>query len=271
MHAPAGKEIRGMVTITSDPPNSTRSPLTPGGTRDLLARAFPFGALDEPALADLDRHARWRSYDRGAHIGERAGGEDIFLVAAGRIHLVRYAPGGHSVLLKVCKAGSAFMFLGRDEDGAPRSCATVSEKETVVCRLGWRRVRAILDERPALAMAAFDLLLDHYRESLDRIEDLALYPLQGRMLRLLPRLARADPDHHVAWTHQELAEVLGASREEVGKMLRGFANKGLLMVTDHVRGFTVGLAAMEAYALRHADKSAAARSRPKRGAPGRGS
>ena len=76
--------------------------------------------------------------------------------------------------------------------------------------------RAFLESKPSLMLAMIESLVGRVRTLTSNLKDMALLDVYGRVVRVLERVTGTDQ----RVTHQELANMVGASREMVSRIMR---------------------------------------------------
>ncbi|SEF48091.1 Crp/Fnr family transcriptional regulator [Thauera chlorobenzoica] len=205
----------------------------PRPTRD-TTHAPPLARLDEgyPVLAALSpsgrrcllEAARWMRVPGGTCLfDEHQACAGFPFVVDGSIRVVKSAPNGRELPLYRVGAGetcilSTSCLLGR-EDYRARG---VTESDTVLMLLPQAVFEDLLGERPFREFV-FHLFAERIAELMQLIEEVAFRRLDQRLAAQL--LGKGRTLH---LTHQQLADELGSVREIVSRLLKGFADQGLV-------------------------------------------
>ncbi|MGD9935157.1 MAG: Crp/Fnr family transcriptional regulator, partial [Dehalococcoidia bacterium] len=154
-------------------------------------------------------------------------GEAHFVLKAGRVRLYRIAPDGRKLVLQTVGPGTAFgemAFLGQTMTGSFAEAVD----ECTICIMSRVDIEQIMLEHPPVAVRLVRLMSGRLRDAEDRLEQMAFSPVSSRLARLLLEL---EHDHDVeGYSHQDLAELLGISRETVSRAMVEFKNRGWLQV-----------------------------------------
>lgn len=152
--------------------------------------------------------------------GDRS--DALYIILSGRVKVYASEAGGKEVLLTIMGAGEFFGELALIDE-APRS-ASVSTLEAcslgVVARSGFLRCIA---EHPELALKLIRALSRRFRALTEQFKNLALLDVYGRVARLLESLSVDRNGQRVVeqrLTHQDIANMVGASREMVSRIMR---------------------------------------------------
>ena len=182
------------------------------------------------------RRARWpRSrLERGDvlfHEGDQ--GDRLYVIGEGKVKLGRTRSDGRENLLAILGPGEMFGELSLFDPG-PRSATATAVTETQLVALGHEDLQRLLDGRPERRHGLLAPLARRLRRTNDVLADLVFSDVPGRVAKALLDLAdrfgrTADDGVLVAHdlTQEELAQLVGASRETVNKALADFASPRL--------------------------------------------
>lgn len=200
---------------------------------DVLSRAPMFAALDPEAAAALQASMEPLSLGKGQilfHEGER--GDRLYVITDGKMKLGHTSTDGRESLLAVLGPAELLGELSLFDPG-PRTATATALTETSLMGLGHAALRPWLTGRPEVAEALLQALAQRLRRTNDQMADLVFSDVPGRVAKTLldlgEKFGRPLPDGvHVThdMTQEELAQLVGASRETVNKALADFAARG---------------------------------------------
>jgi CRP/FNR family transcriptional regulator, cyclic AMP receptor protein len=205
---------------------------------DVLSRAPLFEALD----SDEARALRSRMTDVALGRGERlfAEGDDgdrLYVVLDGKIKLTRAAPDGRENLLSVIGPGEMFGELSLF-DPRPRTASASAITDAHLAALAHDKLLVWLTGRPEVALHLLRALAQRLRRANDVMADLVFTDVPGRVAKQLLDLAgrfgeeQSDGLHvNHDLTQEELAQLVGASRETVNKALADFVTRGWIQLS----------------------------------------
>jgi CRP/FNR family cyclic AMP-dependent transcriptional regulator len=211
---------------------------------DVLMSAPLFAALDEDAASALRSSMTEVAFDKGDVIfAEGDDGDRLYVVLDGKVKLGVTSTDGRENLLSVQGPGEMFGELSLFDPGPRTSTATALTDCTLV-GLGHADLTAWLTGRPALAQSLLQALAQRLRRTNEAMADLVFADVPGRVAKALLDLgerfgSQSDEGIHVTHdlTQEELAQLVGASRETVNKALADFASRGWLALEP--RGVTI--------------------------------
>lgn len=166
------------------------------------------------------------------HEGEP--GDSLYIVLAGKIKLGRRTPDGRENLVAVMGPSDQFGELSLFDPG-PRTATASALTDVRVARLPKPALRPWLAERPDIAERLLRVIARRLRRTNNIVADLIFTDVPGRvakaLLGLSAQFGQAEGDN-IRVTHdltqEELAQLVGASRETVNKALADFAHRGWL-------------------------------------------
>jgi len=204
-------------------------------TDDVLRQAPLFSGLDDEAASALESSMSSSSLRRGEILfSEGDDGNQLYVVTEGKIKLGRTSQDGRENLLAILGPGQMFGELSFFDPG-PRSATATAVTDVELKSLGHEALSPVLNAHPDVAHALLNQLAGRLRRTNEVVGDLVFSDVPGRVAKALLDLAsrfgrRADDGIHVNHdlTQEELAQLVGASRETVNKALADFASRGWL-------------------------------------------
>lgn len=204
-------------------------------TNDVLRQAPLFKGLDEEASNALESSMTEVSLRRGEILFEEGdGGDRLYVVMSGKIKLGRTSADGRENLLAILGPGQMFGELSFFDPG-PRSATATAVTDAKLLSLGHSSLSPVLAEHPNVAYAMLNQLAGRLRRTNEVVGDMVFSDVPGRVSKALLDLAdrfgrEGDDGIHVNHdlTQEELAQLVGASRETVNKALADFASRGWL-------------------------------------------
>ncbi|KQX73927.1 MULTISPECIES: Crp/Fnr family transcriptional regulator [Aeromicrobium] len=204
-------------------------------TDDVLRQAPLFSGLDDEVASALEASMSSSSLRRGEILfSEGDDGNQLYVVTEGKIKLGRTSPDGRENLLAILGPGQMFGELSFFDPG-PRSATATAVTDVELKSLGHEALSPVLNAHPDVAHALLNQLAGRLRRTNEVVGDLVFSDVPGRVAKALLDLAsrfgrRADDGIHVNHdlTQEELAQLVGASRETVNKALADFASRGWL-------------------------------------------
>ena len=202
---------------------------------DVVRQAPLFAALsDEDAQALLQRMSRARIERGDVLFEEGEPGDRLYVITSGKVKLGRRSPDGRENLLAVLGPGEMFGELSLFDPG-PRTATATAVAETQLIGLGNEQLSQLLGAHPRIAGTLLAALARRLRRTNENLADLVFTDVPGRvakaLLELSQRFGRPVEDGVMVahdLTQEELAQLVGASRETVNKALADFAGRGWL-------------------------------------------
>ncbi|HWG65479.1 MAG TPA: Crp/Fnr family transcriptional regulator [Streptosporangiaceae bacterium] len=205
---------------------------------DVLSRAPLFEALDDEGARDLRSRVADVELTRGERLfDEGDAGDRLYVILDGKMKLTRSAPDGRENLLSVLGPGEMFGELSLF-DPRPRTSSAVAVTDARLAALAHDDLRIWLTGRPDISLHLLQALAQRLRRTNDVMADLVFTDVPGRVAKALLDLADRFGEQtgeglqvHHDLTQEELAQLVGASRETVNKALADFAARGWLTLS----------------------------------------
>jgi CRP/FNR family cyclic AMP-dependent transcriptional regulator len=199
---------------------------------DLLAATEFFANVDAAALAELAKRGAVRSLTRGDVLFEEgAVPTELFVVVSGRIAIASRSIDGRESVFALMEAGDLFGELGF-LDGRPRSAEARALEPSEVLSIDYEPVRAIFESDPGLLWGVVRMLAGRLRTMDEALADSVFLDVTGRTAKRILELAGPSEEFLLPVTQEELAGMVGASRERVNKAIASFIRLGWLEQRD---------------------------------------
>lgn len=203
----------------------------------LLEQAPLFSVLHPMDLQNLAEKFHPLRFRRGEVIfreGEPA--ERLFLIEEGTVKLSIISSAGQELLIGLLGRGQIFGELAVLDRG-PRAMNAKAMKDSAVFSLDSEMFWTILENRPALARRLLELMARRLRRADQATQDLVFFDAPTRMARRLLELGEEhgepieDTDSiriTVRVTQEEMAQLIGVTRESANRLIASFAGRGWL-------------------------------------------
>ncbi|SHE44316.1 Crp-like helix-turn-helix domain-containing protein [Ferrithrix thermotolerans DSM 19514] len=200
----------------------------------MLLRHTPLFRLLEPNGLDLIvRSTRRTTLLRGQTLFEEGDpARELFVVAAGRIGIVKLAGQSKESIVALMEQGDLFGEMGLfDRQG--RSATARALDRTELIKVPYTAVRAVIEQRPQILWSLLELIALRLRNTDDALADAMFLDVSGRTAKRLLELSQGKEEFRLTLTQEELASLVGASRERVNKALSALVKMKLLSAKDH--------------------------------------
>ena len=213
---------------------------------EVLARSGIFQGVDPEAAEALAKEMETIEARKGEIVfNEGEPGDSLYIVLSGKLKVGRRAADGRQNLIAVMGPSDMVGELSLFDPG-PRTATATAVVDTRLARLRKQALRPWLTNRPEIAEQLLRVLARRLRRTNDALADLIFTDVPGRvaknLLQMAGRFGTRDGGvlrvtHDL--TQEELAQLVGASRETVNKALADFASRGWLRLDgksrDHPR------------------------------------
>jgi CRP/FNR family cyclic AMP-dependent transcriptional regulator len=201
---------------------------------DAVVRTAPlFSALDDASAAKLLASMSPVKVSRGSTLfKEGDAGDRLFVVVEGKLKLGTSSVDGRENLLSILGPGEMFGELSLFDPG-PRTATATAVTDSRLLSLANDQVIGWVTEYPQVSIQMLGRLAQRLRRTNEGLSDLVFSDVPGRVAKALIDLGsrfgvEKDDGLHVNHdlTQEELAQLVGASRETVNKALADFAGRG---------------------------------------------
>ncbi|MBW3084925.1 CRP-like cAMP-activated global transcriptional regulator [Austwickia sp. TVS 96-490-7B] len=201
----------------------------------MVRHAPLFAALDDADVDALRSTLTCSLLQRGEVLfreGQR--GDRLYVIISGKVKLGRCSTDGRENLMAILGPGEMFGELSLFDPG-PRTATATAVADTELIGMSNEQLHEFLKDRPAVALSMLASLARRLRRTNDSVADLVFTDVPGRVAKALLDLSSrfgVECGEGVMVAHdltqEELAQLVGASRETVNKALADFASRGWL-------------------------------------------
>ncbi len=200
---------------------------------EVVRRAALFTALDDASAATLRESMSAVKVAKGQILfKEGDAGDRLFVVVEGKLKLGTSSGDGRENLLSILGPGDMFGELSLFDPG-PRTATATAVVDSRLLALANDQVIGWVTAHPQVSLQLLGRLAQRLRKANDVLSDLVFADVPGRVAKAIIELGerfgnKKDDGLHVnhELTQEELAQLVGASRETVNKALADFASRG---------------------------------------------
>ncbi len=196
-------------------------------------RTIPlFRQVSEPDLEAIASHLIERRHPKNALIVEEGlPGDYMYIVREGRVKVIKGSEEGREKIMDFLGPGDFFGEMSL-LDRAPRSASVKSTEPVSVLALSRAAFLDLLSRSPSLALAVIQVLTQRLREADEQASSMSFQKVTERARSLFKRIARSDcsggPPLTPPLTHQQIADMIGTSRETVTRAVKRLKHDGWL-------------------------------------------
>jgi CRP/FNR family transcriptional regulator, cyclic AMP receptor protein len=205
-----------------------------------LKQVSLFANLADEDLHELMAAAKRRAFRSGEVIFHRDDpGQVLYMIKEGKVKICIISPDGQEISLAVFGKGECFGEFAL-LDGLPRSADAIALEKVECYTLQRSDFHNAIMKNPKIAIQVLEALTKRLRNTDNMVEDLIFLDVYGRVAKKLLELADAHGIKtddgvriDVRLTQQELASMVGASRESVNKVMGYFTEKDFISTDKH--------------------------------------
>jgi CRP/FNR family transcriptional regulator, cyclic AMP receptor protein len=201
----------------------------------ILRKNHIFGVLNDDEIGSVIALAHVRKYESQECIFSKGDlGSSLFIILQGRVAVTTESQDAKRILLNILDAGAVFGEIAL-LDGRERTATVVAQEPCELLRLDRKDFMPFLAQKPDICIRLMGVLCERLRWTSAIIEDTVFLNLPRRLakriLNLLDTYGRTVNDGmriNTAISQENLANMLGVSREIVNKTLKNFQAHGII-------------------------------------------
>jgi CRP-like cAMP-binding protein len=160
--------------------------------------------------------------------------DHLYLVAMGKVKLMRHATSGREVLLDILRGGEYFGNLSL-LSGQGYSETAIAQTDCCILQISAPNFEKILNRHPDVTMKVLKAVGQRLEESREIVKQLSLYTVEQRIASALVRLAEKLGEQkqqgvliQLPFSRQDLAAMTGTTVETVSRVMSRFSGEGLI-------------------------------------------
>lgn len=192
-----------------------------------------FSALGAEDLEAIANQAVTKTFPKGNIVineGDRT--DSLYVILSGKVKVFLTDENHKEVIVDIQRSGDYFGELAL-LDEAPRSASVMTMEPCTFLVVSKSAFDRYLTHNPQVALNVMKGLAERLRATTENVRSLALLDVYGRIARTLLQLAHREGEENVIdekLTHQDLANMVGASREMVSRIMADLAKGGYIKV-----------------------------------------
>jgi CRP/FNR family cyclic AMP-dependent transcriptional regulator len=217
----------------ADPPEQPDRVIDDWRSREVLVRAGIFQGVEPSAVSAFTDQLRPIEFPRGHTVFvEGEPGDRLYIIVSGKVKIGRRSPDGRENLLTIMGPSDMFGELSIFDPG-PRTSSGTTITDVRAVSMDRDALKSWIADRPEIAAQLLRVLTRRLRRTNNNLADLIFTDVPGRVAKQLLELAKrfgTQEGDLLRVTHdltqEEIAQLVGASRETVNKALADFARRG---------------------------------------------
>lgn len=202
--------------------------------RPIGLKAVPFfSQLSDHELELVRSVASERTYPKNAVVlTEGEMGDSLYVIQSGKVKVVIGDEEGREIILKILGPGDFFGEMSMI-DKQPRSASVTTNEPSTFLVLTHSGFEHVIERAPRIANVVMRILAQRVREADRKIGTLALMDVYGRVASTLLELAVYNNGKLMVGeklSQQDLANMVGASREMVNRILKDLSDRGFISI-----------------------------------------
>ncbi|WP_102349507.1 Crp/Fnr family transcriptional regulator [Bacillus sp. Marseille-P3661] len=198
-----------------------------------------FEGLTEEDVKQLSKWCVERKFKRRSIIFlEGDVGDELYIIKKGSVEICHYYEDKKNILT-ILHEGNYFGEMALLQKGSSRSATAEAIETTSLYALRREDFARLLESNPKLMLNLLENTMDRLRQANELIHDLTFLNVRLRLNKLLVRLIDQFGSHHpkgmlinFKLTHQQIAELIGAARVTVTKLMLELQDEGIIEILN---------------------------------------
>ena len=199
----------------------------------MLKEIGTFSCLDDKTVRYFEKVAVRKRFPKNTVLFSKGDKSDsLYIVCRGKVKAIIHDELGKEVVLSIIGPGEYFGEMAAI-DGAPRSATIVTKEPTEILLIDRDDFGKMLSSNPAMMFDLLKVLLERFRRADEKIESLVFTSVYHRVATLLMQSAEPRGQKWVIeekLTHQEIADMVGSSRETVSRSIKELLDAGHISI-----------------------------------------
>jgi CRP/FNR family transcriptional regulator, cyclic AMP receptor protein len=165
----------------------------------------------------------------------------VYMLKSGRVRISRLSETGKHFTLVILEPGDIFGENALFADEPRRNFAEALD-DAQICAIDKREFEKVIMNNASVSMKIAQIVEHRLTEAQEQIEHLVFYDVQTRLARLLLKLADIHGERTergvqigIKLTHEDIASLIGSTRETTSKILNEFKSNGWIdVVKRHI-------------------------------------
>lgn len=202
----------------------------------MLEKINLFSQIPSECLTQLEQVSTLRKYPKNTILfmeGDDNG--QLFIIQSGQVCVYTDDNEGRQLVLGYLGPGEYFGELSLI-DSKPRSASVSAVEDCTMLCISRENFRGFMRDHSQLYEPMLIALVSRIRSLTENVKDMALLDVYGRVAHTLERLCGDDVEKSPKLTHQDIANMVGASREMVSRVMKELVVGGYIEVQQkHIR------------------------------------
>lgn len=201
-----------------------------------------------PSLEHLLKFSHRKSYTaKQIIIHEGDVSNSLYYIIEGSVSVLAESESGEEIILGQLNNGDFFgeagLFEFTTEDEGKRTARVIARADSVIAEISYAQFKQIVSEDPAVMFLLTGQIFNRLKKTSQKVRDLIFLDVKGRIAHCLLELsgepdAMTHPDGmQIKTTRQDIAKMVGCSREMAGRVLKELEDDAL--ITAHGKTIVV--------------------------------
>lgn len=200
---------------------------------ELLKRVEYFAGCTSEEYNWLKEFLTQESAEKGSiFLMESEWSDYLYFLISGVVKVYKTSSDGKEQILHLVHEGESINDVSTF-DGGPNAASMLAMTPVILYRMKKSDMKAILRNHPRVVMNVLKVLASRVRRDSTLVGDLSFTQVTGRLAKVLLKLSSEDTDYSPRLTQQDMAAMIGTTREVVNRSLRVMEEKGAIRLERH--------------------------------------
>lgn len=190
-----------------------------------------FNNCSDEELDDMKHYLGEKTYEKGEMVVMQGSAPDyLYFVVSGTVKVYKTSEDGKEQVLHITPRGDSFGDIGMFDGGA-NPAAIMALTPTLLYYIQKEDLYTILQKYPKVALNALRALAVRVRRDSRLVEELSFTQVINRVASLLRKYIEWEAETGIHLTQQDMANMVGTSREMVNKSIKYMEERGAIRTT----------------------------------------
>lgn len=200
---------------------------------ELLKHIHYFSGLNTAELDSIKKVISEKTVEKGeVFLLEGEWCDFMYFIISGVVKVYKTSADGREQILNIARLGESLNDVSTF-NGAPSSASMLAMTPVTLYQIRKSDLKDVLHSYPQVALNALEVLAGRVRRDSSLVEDLSFTQVTGRLAKMLLKRGGEEADDGLRLTQQDMAAMVGTSREVVNRSLKIMEEKGAIRLERH--------------------------------------
>ena len=200
---------------------------------EFLERIHYFSGLSPAELDSIGKLLSLIMAEKGEiFLNEGDWSDFLYFLISGVVKVYKTSAGGKEQILHIATQGESLNDVSTF-DGGPNAASMLAMTPVLLYKIRKDELKAIIRDKPKVAMNTIRALANRVRRDSTLVKELSFTQVTGRLAHMLLEHTGGEADVWPRLTQQDMAAMVGTTREVVNRSLRTLEENGAIRLERH--------------------------------------